>query len=50
MKTEFERGHRRDEDVEIDVLIVRETTLAFLIDDGDIRDWIPKSKIEDPEH
>lgn len=32
--------------VEIDVTIMRETPLAYLVDDGHIREWIPKALCE----
>lgn len=41
----FERGHRRDEDVDIDVKILAEDTLRILIHDGDIETWLPKSEL-----
>ena len=34
------------EPVEIDVTIVRETQLAYLVDDGRVREWIPKELCE----
>jgi len=47
MKTTFERGYRRDEDVEIDVTVINETEFAVLVNDGDIEAWVPKSEIKD---
>jgi len=54
VKTQFERGHRRDEDVDIDVRIVHETEFAILVNDGDTEDWIAKSLVKnfdwDPDY
>lgn len=51
MKTSFERGYRRDEDVGVDVRIVYETEFAILVNDGDIEVWVPKSEIKnDQDH
>lgn len=38
MKTQFQQGYRRNEDVDIDVRVVRETELAILVNDGDTED------------
>lgn len=35
--------------VELTGTVEEETTLAILFDDGDVQEWIPKSKIESQE-
>lgn len=46
MKTKFQQGYRRDEDVDIDVRITHETELAILVNDGDVGTWVAKSEIK----
>ncbi len=36
--------------VEISVHIIWETELAYLVNDGDTEDWLPKSQVRDKEH
>lgn len=33
--------------VEIDAEVICDTEAAVLLDDGDVREWIPKSQLED---
>ena len=33
--------------VEVDVVVLAETELAFLVSDGIVEEWVPKSQIED---
>ena len=40
-------GDMMKEFIEIDAKVICETEAAILIDDGDTREWIPKSQLED---
>lgn len=33
--------------INIDAELIHETEMAFLIDDGNVREWVPKSQVED---
>jgi hypothetical protein len=39
----------RNDDVEITVEIVKETDMAYLVKDGDVEVWLPKSQIRGEE-
>lgn len=41
------RYEEKQETVEIDVTIENETDMAFLVSDGDMSVWIPKSQLID---
>lgn len=37
----------RSELVDVEAMLIHQTELAYLLDDGKVRQWVPKSAVED---